>query len=90
MSEDVVANGENIISLQEEVAGVQDVVVSMADDVERNSANVATLATRALWCGYTRDWNTTGTITYDLLSIVDNNMGTRPTVLHCQAPYTRL
>ena len=78
------ADMEKIIKdLTEEVSAVQEDVVSVADDVERNSAIITNQATRGSWCAFKLEW-TTGysIITYDYLTFSDTNMEITETPLN--------
>ena len=75
---------KNIMSNQEKITAVQDDVVTVAEDVERNSANINSLGARGSWCAArSKDsWSTDySTITYDVLTYSDSNMNITGTPL---------
>ena len=102
MERDIIRNGEKITinqasmvlltkdveELNEEVSGVQDDVITVAEDVnnlkasdeqqetriEDNIKILDSLKTRGTWCGYQNGWDTVGTITYDRLTFSDTNI----------------
>ena len=47
-----------LAEIQGDVAAVQDDVVVVAADVERNSVHITTLATTGTWCAVQDYWNT--------------------------------
>jgi len=57
-----------VAAVQGDVAVVQDGVIAVAEDVERNTADITTLAVMGHWCAAQHDWTTLGTINYDSLT----------------------
>ena len=76
-------------------SAVQNDVVAVAADVERNSADITTLATFGIWCGEQDQWTTDGTttdgtITYDSITFsASNNMNIAATPLDINTGITR-
>ena len=82
LQDDVEENSANMTKVFEDVATVQDNVVVVAADVERNSVDITTLATTGTWCGYQDYWSPVGTINYDSLTFsASNNMNYAATPL---------
>ena len=57
-----------VAAVQGDVAVVQDEVIAVAKDVERNTADITTLAVMGHWCAAQHDWTTLGTINYGSLT----------------------
>merc|ERR1711860_78236 len=73
--EKIRTNSENFIRNEEKIKKNSENYIRTEEKVKKNSANLATLATRGIWCGYTRHWNTTGTIFYEEQFLkADSNM----------------
>ena len=65
---------QTISEILEEMEDMKKNFIRNEEKIEKNSANIATLATRGIWCGYSKHWNTTGTIVYDTTPKADTNM----------------
>ena len=65
---------QTISEILEEMEDIKKNFIRNEEKIEKNSANIATLATRGIWCGYSKHWNTTGTIVYDTTPKADTNM----------------
>ena len=66
---DVASNQGDFAVIRKAVAAVQDDVVALEESIERNSADISTLATMGHWCAAQTDgnWKRGGTITYNKL-----------------------
>ena len=65
---------KNFIRNEEKIKTNSENFIRNEEKITKNSANIATLATRGIWCGYSKHWNTTGTIVYDTTPKADTNM----------------